>query len=206
MSNSFRTQKPAAAARRRLRRDEEGLVVLPRIVSRRPRRGDHHPLSAQTLRRVLRREVPVEYLNGLKRIELRPRVSDVVGEPFACYLKGEKVIILYSLPRSWSWSSQVSADLIDKMRRFFAVITECPAGVQVEWPAAEVLSMWYFVEVFAHELGHHYRTQYRIRRGSSRRRRHEEFVAELHSGRFYNALLARIRTRRLQSAPPPEAP
>jgi hypothetical protein len=68
--------------------------------------------------------------------------------------------------------------------------------MRVSWPAPEVQSLWFFVEVLAHELGHHYQRQYRIRRGSDRARRHEEFVAGLHSEKFYQAFV----TRRIASA------
>jgi hypothetical protein len=195
MARSFRTQQPVAAAKRRE-------VQVPRIVTRRPRRGDRHPISARALRGILQREVPIEYLNGLERIELRPRTSAVVGDPFGCYLRDERVIILYSLPLQWTWDLDVSMSLLKSMYRFFAEIEECDAGLTITWPAPEVLSMWFFIEVLAHELGHHYRNQYRIRRGSNRHRRHEEFVADLHSARFNDALRRRSRAQRRRPSSP----
>jgi len=199
MARSYRTQQPEAAAKRRLTPAEDGTIRLPRIVSRRPTRGDRHPISAGALRNILGREVPIEYLNGLARIELRPRPSDV-GEPFGCYLRDERAIILYSLPLQWTWYTPAPDALLRSMRRFYAAVDEDTYATTISWPAPEVLGLWFFVEVLAHELGHHYRNQYRIRRGNARHRRHEEFVAEMHSARFHDALRRKLRARRRQSA------
>ncbi|HYC92426.1 MAG TPA: hypothetical protein VEO54_24670 [Thermoanaerobaculia bacterium] len=108
MARSYRTDKPRVIAGRRLARDGDGELVLPPILVRRPRKGDVHPLSSAVLQRVLRTEVPIEYLHGLR----------------------------------------------------------------IRWPSRALLAVWFVVEVLAHELGHHYRNQYRIRRGSERHRRH----------------------------------
>lgn len=193
MSRSFRTQQPEAAARRRVPRDEAGQVVLPRIVTRRPRRGDLHPIPARALRNILRTEVPLEYLNGLERIELRPRLTAEVGDPFGMYERAEKMIVLYSLPMQWTWTTPVSRGMLREMRRFHARIDLDLDGIHVSWPAPEALLMWFFIEVLAHELGHHYRHQYRIRRGGNRARRHEEYVAEIHSDRFFDRMIDRMR-------------
>ena len=196
MSRSYRTQQPRAAAVRKLEVADDGKPVLPRIVTRRPSRGDVHPLTARALRNILRSKVPPEYLYGIARIELRPRPTEGIGKPFASYLPGEKVIHLYSLPMTWMYERRPPATFLDGMTRFFAFVTERGSETWVVWPAREVLAVWYFIEVFAHELGHHYRNQYRIRRGSARGRRHEEFVADLHSARFYDAFVKRLKPRR----------
>jgi hypothetical protein len=193
MARSYRTEQPAAAARRRVKLDEEGAPVLPRIIERKPLPGDIHPVSAAMLRRVLKREVPLAYVHGLSRIELRPRSSLVVGKPFALYRRAEKSIIHYSLPLQWSWKFFPSVKLAAEMQRFFAELDVSPQGVQVTWPAREVLSLWYYIEVLAHELGHHYRWQNRGRRGGGSFTAHEEFVAEIHSHRFYQVFLKQVR-------------
>ena len=56
--------------------------------------------------------------------------------------------------------------------------------INISWLRREDLSDWFFVEVFCHELGHHFVNQYdgRLRRTWSRK--HEEFVANLCSRRF----------------------
>jgi hypothetical protein len=196
VARSFRTQQPEAAANRRLRRDADGAIELPRVVWRRPRSGDRHPLSAAVIRKIMERDVPVAYLNGLARIELRPRPANV-GAPFGCYLPDERMIILYSLPLEWTWVGWPSRSTVKSMLRFYADITDTETGVHVSWPVAEVQSLWFFVEVLAHELGHHYQRQYRIRRGSDRARRHEEYVAALHSDRFHESFIgSRLRRSR----------
>ena len=196
MARSFRDQKPAVAAQRRLERDERGEIVLPRIVARRPRRGDVHPLPARALRNLMRREIPAEYLLGLSRIELRARPTYAVGEPYAYYTPDEKAIILYSLPMAWSWRSKPKDSTLATMKRFYAFVDESGPGAVVMWPGVEVLGLWFFIEVLAHELGHHYKAQYRIRRGAAMRHRHGEAVADLHSARFYDALVKTLKARR----------
>jgi hypothetical protein len=196
MARSFRDQKPAVAAQRRLERDDAGEIVLPRIVVRRPRRGDVHPLPARALRYLMRREIPAEYLLGLTRIELRPRPTEVVGQPYGYYTPDEKAIILYSLPMAWAWRSKPKDSTLASMRRFFAFIDESGPGAFVMWPGVEVLSVWFFIDVLAHELAHHHRTQYRIRRGGAMRRRQEEALADLHSARFYDALVKTLHARK----------
>jgi hypothetical protein len=199
MGRSYRTDKPRVIAARRLPRDTDGEIVLPPILVHRPRRGDVHPISGAVMRGVLRTEVPIEYLHGLQRIEMRPRMGEV-GEPFAWYLPDERAILLYSLPEEWTWEPDVPEEYLAKLRRMFAEITVSKTSVHVRWPDRAVLALWFFVEVLAHELGHHYRYQYRIRRGSARARQHEEFVARLHSERFFDALRRRIIARRKRTS------
>ena len=141
------------------------------------------------LRRVLRNEIPAEYLHGLSRIELRARTAGSIGMPFGCYLRDEKAILLYSLPDAWVWDSRPAESLIAGMQRYYAFVREDASGVHVAWPAPEVLSFWFFIEVVVHELGHHYQHQYRARRGGAKSRRHDELVAELHSARFGDVLM-----------------
>jgi hypothetical protein len=109
--------------------------------------------------------------------------------------RSEKCIILYSLPLEWFWNSFVSIKLLVGMQRFYANVVVSPQGIQVSWPAREILGIWYYIKVLAHELGHHYRWQHRGRRGGSGRHAHEEFVAEIHSHRFYRSFLKLLRER-----------
>jgi hypothetical protein len=205
MSKSYRTQKPSAAAARRMRIEEDGAVALPRIIERLPRRGDVHALPADVLRGALRVDVPIEYLHGLRRIELRARTGEV-GEPFGCYLPDEKVIILYSIPTSWTWHHTSAApSIVRRMKRFYAQVKRSESEVSVSWPASQVLGIWFFLEVLGHELGHHFRNQYRGRRSAPRLRIHEELVAELHANRFETALKRRVREKRRKTARPNSA-
>ena len=52
---------------------------LPRVVARKPRHGDVHPLSPTAIRAFLR-ALPAAQLEGLARIELRARIAEV-GRP-----------------------------------------------------------------------------------------------------------------------------
>jgi hypothetical protein len=192
MSRSYRTELPRVAVQRHLEQ-AVGADILPRVIERRPAPGDRHPLSASTLRAVMRREIPPEYIYGITRIELRPRQEGGIGMPFGCYLRDEKAIILYSLPMSWVWDESPAEAVIQGMLRFFAYIKNYSSGLHVAWPAPGALSMWYFIEVFAHELGHHYQHQYRGRRGGPKSRHHDELVAKLHSSRFYRGLIEKLR-------------
>jgi hypothetical protein len=102
----------------------------------------------------------------------------------------------------WRWNSGVSESLLRAMKRFFAVIEVGGGRTTVLWPTRELLAVWYYTEVLAHELGHHYRRQYRGRRGSGALQAHEEFVAELHSHRFYKAFRAKVRADARAKASP----
>lgn len=155
------------------------------------------------LRHVLRTEVPLEYLYGLKRIEILPRASMLIGAPFGTYSWREQTITLYSLPLAWDLLVRPSATMLRSLRRFHAEVEVREIGLAVRWPALPVLAFWFFIEVFAHELGHHHRNQYRLRGGRPALRAHEEFVAELHSERFYAALVLKMRARRTPAAPKP---
>lgn len=92
MSRSFRSQKESVIAERAIERDGEGRPLLPRIVERAPAPGDIHPVSKRVLRRLLS-GLPVEYLHGLSRIELRARELPLIGQPFGSYWVGERAIV-----------------------------------------------------------------------------------------------------------------
>ena len=84
MANSRNTAPEATQAAWGIGRTPEGKRRLPPIIARKPRRGDEHPISTSELERFLA-GTGTEYLYGLKRIELRARVSESVGDPFGCY-------------------------------------------------------------------------------------------------------------------------
>jgi len=185
MSRSFRTEKESSIARRRIQHDADGSVVLPRIISRKEYPGDVHPLSRRSLGRLLR-TVPEEYLYGLSRIELRARESIDIGCPFGMYIGDEKAIFLYSLPLEWRLPS-LSGWLERSLNEFFAETTTTGKEILVRWPNKNLLSLWFYCEVFAHELGHHFRNQYRHKRKRGDLIR-EELVADLHARRFKERL------------------
>ncbi len=152
-----------------------GDPLLPRIAERRPYPGDVHPISKGKLARMLR-GLPAELYYGLRLIEMRARQGPV-GEPFAEYSRQAKTIRLYSLPPAVHF-----ARLASYQRRLLdacgATVTPEGSGHTVLWPDTDAMGFWFFLEVFLHELEHHYRMQYPYKTGRPRRRREEEFLAE----------------------------
>jgi hypothetical protein len=169
---------------------------LPHIIVRKPRRGDTLPISTRVLRGALR-SFPSEYLVGLKAIELCPRPAEV-GEPFACYRRGEKRIFLYSLPMSWSWSG--ASDLVlASMQRYGASIVTCDGTIEVRWAHALARTVWFVLEVLSHEVGHHHRYQNRFRRKQSLQVQDEEMGAQFHTWRIKETMKRNFRKRSNQA-------
>jgi hypothetical protein len=158
--------------------------ALPRIIERRPRRGDLHPLSGAQVRRILGRLLDEQH-RGLRRIELRPRV-EAVGKPFAEYRRDERIILLFSLPCDGWWLPREFDIEPLRLDRYGARIYAQSHGTSVIWRSPQTLALWFWIEVLAHELGHHVRNQ---RRKRFARVRDEESVADLHSRRAWAALL-----------------
>ena len=185
MARSYRTEKPSVLAIYRIPRDRDNRFVYPRVIARRPSPGDVHPLSKQSLSGILR-QTPIEYLYGLKRIELRPRRNNKIGEPFGCYLPNEKTIWLYSLPPIWRMK-EIPPGLRHNVKSFGAAVVNVNDSVEVRWLESEsaYVDVW-FLTIFMHELGHHFVEQYRNQRGRIGGRRHEELVADLRSVRLFN--------------------
>ncbi len=97
MSLNSRSEPTKIIAARRFPRDREGRPILPRVIKRAPRPGDVHPLTRQHISNFLR-YLPVDYVYGLRRVELRGRTSEEIGDPYGYYLNGEKTIVLFSVP------------------------------------------------------------------------------------------------------------
>jgi hypothetical protein len=160
-------------------------TAFPRIVERKPRRGDVHPLSPSAIRAFLR-ALPVEQLHGLRRVELRARVDDV-GAPFALYRREERDIILYSLPPDEWWMSSLDRQCARDLRRVGASIVRHRHGVSIHFGHFGHLGdggMDVFLrDVLAHEIGHHVRNQTVARYPRVARTADEEAVADLHARR-----------------------
>jgi hypothetical protein len=185
MSRSFRTEKESVTARRRGN-------TLPRVVERAPAPGDIHPLTARAIRGLFD-GIPAEYLHGLTRIELRARCTAEVGQPFGCYQRREKVVVLYSVPPTiWEFPG-LRADFRRSLAACYAIISKEEGCVRVAWPDQSLISLWYYSNVFTHELGHHYVEQYRHKNGEVGGRLFNEFVAEMHARRFTEQLFKRQR-------------
>jgi hypothetical protein len=141
-------------------RDNHGRFIFPRIIIRKPERGDIHPLNRKMIARAYDK-LPLEYFYGLKEIELRARSSDI-GKPFGKYSPYAKKIILYSVPENQWNISNPSEGLISALRRYHANISNMEDGIIVEWEADFLMSMFY-LSIFFHELGHHYVNQYKCK-------------------------------------------
>ncbi|HEX6838808.1 MAG TPA: hypothetical protein VF334_19655, partial [Polyangia bacterium] len=100
--------------------------TFPRVVARKPRRGDVHALSPAEIRAFLR-ALPAEQLHGLVRIELRARVDDV-GDPFALYRREERDILVYSLPPGEWWMTSIDPACARELRRAGAAYLGQAAG------------------------------------------------------------------------------
>jgi hypothetical protein len=206
MARSFRTQQPAAHAARRKRLGE----APPRIIVRKPRVGDVHPIAPIRLRNLLL-AAPQHYVQGLRYVELRPRANAHIGQPFAAYRPGEKGIILYSLPLAYSLplitlspDQTIEPSTVAGMRMAGASVAITANRVRVRWPSRLRLGFWFWWFVLNHELGHHYRVQYRGRRPMASRPS-EEAVADLHVDRLFRAFLQRGRARKNARGGPTKA-
>ena len=152
---------------------------FPRVVARKPRRGDVHPLSPTAIRAFLR-ALPAEQLRGLRRIELRARIDDV-GDPFALYRREERDILLYSLPADEWWMSSLDPDCARDLERAGAELIEHAHGVSIHFRSGGMDA--FLRDVLAHELGHHLRNETVARYPRVGRTADEEAVADLHARR-----------------------
>jgi len=152
---------------------------FPRVVTRKPRRGDAHPLSATAIRAFLR-GLPPAQLRGLRQIELRARTHDV-GDPFAIYRREERDIILYSLPPGEWWMSSLDADCARDLAQIGAGIVRHKHGVSIHFTDGGMDE--FMRDVLAHELGHHLRNETVARYPRVARTADEEAVADLHARR-----------------------
>ncbi len=199
MSRSYRTQKESSIAERRIARYDDGSIVLPRVIERSPKIGDVHPLSKRRIITLLKK-IPVEYVYGLDRIELRARENSSIGKPFGLYRRDEKAIILYSLPTVWRLHS-LSIGLAKTLAKFHADVTFDDTGVEVSWKHEVLFALWFDFTVFRHELGHHFVEQYKHKNGRLLGRQYNELIAELHSERFTDEFIAKVKAKKQKSAP-----
>lgn len=161
MSKSYRTELTRKIAARCFPRDREGNGILPRVIERKPCEGDVHPLHKRHIVAFLR-GMPIDYLYGLKRVELRPRTSDEIGKPYGCYLIDEKAISIYSVPATQWQVSEIEAEWAFQLHGAEVKVEQ--DHLQVLWHKPVDLAYFMYREVFLHELGHHYDNQYRYKR------------------------------------------
>jgi hypothetical protein len=154
-------------------------TAFPRVVERKPRRGDVHALSPSAIRAFLR-ALPAAQLHGLRRVELRARIDDV-GAPFALYRREERDIILYSLPPGEWWMSSLDRQCGRDLRRVGAVLVRHRHGISIHFASGGMDE--FMRDVLAHEIGHHVRNQTVARYPRVARTVDEEAVADLHARR-----------------------
>lgn len=199
MSRTDKTMRPSDYASRFSKRDKNGYRQLPRIVNRKPRIGDIHPLTRDQVWNYLLL-VPPAYVYGLKAIELRPR-KDAVGCPYGLYSSVEKRIWLYSCPaREWHFSEEIWPRHKAVLTAGAQIIASQNAGkdVVVEWNDPIDIELL-FVDVLLHEMGHHYINQYRSSRGSPATNFREEALANVHVKKLWQQIYAKwnwIKERR----------
>lgn len=189
MSRSYHTIKEPVIPKRDLKRAACGCcAVLPRISERKSCPGDIHPVNKRVLHGVLRM-IPEEYIYGLDKFELKPRQASrsaegytLIGHPFGFYSLVDKSIVLYSLPTQWIMR-RISPGLCATVRSWGGVVKQETHKVTVTWEWEFDLALWFLATVVHHELGHHYRHQYRRKRKPAYWTE-EEMVATLHAKRL----------------------
>jgi hypothetical protein len=186
MSRSRHTLPPRVYAER------VGEFQVARVIERRPRPGDIHPIPKDWVEGLLML-VPLEYVVGLRRVELRAREGDV-GRPYATYWPDERAIVVYSVPRTWE--CRYLADYERRsMRRYGATVGRANSGWRVYWGERSELEQWFAFIVLFHELGHHVDRQYRRRRGRVRGRSYKESFADRTGIRIFRGLWREIDRR-----------
>ena len=190
MSKSFRTQPTRIIARKRVKRNASGDIEYPRIVFQKPRPGDIHPIDKKLIRSILHR-IPVEYVCGLKKVELRSRKNKKIGEPYGFYRYSERMIVLYSVP-SDAW---VLDGFSPQWRKAFRTW-----GVKLEKQGETFYGTWegsklrhFFCAVFCHELGHHYTFQYDSKNKLMPHKTTNENLADLHGSRILTAITSDLK-------------
>ncbi len=163
MSWYERLYPPKLIARRRFARDSLGRPILPRIVQRRPRHGDEHGLSARQVRGVLK-YMHYEYVYGLRRIELRPRVAAEIASPWGLYDPVERIIVLYSVPAGPWWLGTHLRGTHAACLRYGAESVAGSGGWMISWPKITDRAFFIYSHVFLHELGHHFDQMFRHKR------------------------------------------
>jgi hypothetical protein len=177
MSKSYRTQPPRVLVNRK--------QEIPKItvVERKCLKSDYHPLNKAMIKELIQ-ELPAEYTYGLKAIELLDRNSKKIGQPYAVYREDEKSIIIYSVPKCvWVFES-LGQNTRDMYFEHGAEENKDESMVSIQWKTQLDLAYFMFMEVFLHELGHHFVNQYRYRNRAPKGDSANEGLAGLHAERL----------------------
>jgi len=191
MSDSSRTWPKWLQAASRVPFNRSGRAIMPRIVEHPPRPNDVHLLDRKSLLRLLP-ALPLEYIHGLRAIELRARTSEV-GSPYAYYDGRHKLIRLFSVPYpDWPWQAQHlrPGSSLDACG---AVLVTHGDECFLHWSGQKAAARFFFSFVLAHELGHHHAYQYKHKRrlpGSPRAHedRAEAVVMQMRAWRIFNRI------------------
>ncbi len=126
-----------------------------KLIRRKPRDGDIHPLEKFEIRGILN-AIPSRFIYKLKTIELRPRKS-LPGAPWGEYRPSDSQIILYSHPLIIEDGSDFALGMAFASNRSFSLLAEYKEenGKNYSIWTKEMLKLFYF-EVLGHEIGHHY--------------------------------------------------
>ncbi len=131
MSNNTRDLPRRIAAERKVKRDEAGAPVMPVVVARNPGKGMCHPLGRAKIMEFLA-EYELEYVEGLKKIELLAGRVDRIGDPFGEYDREKRLIVLYALPEGAEWRVRnLSASTVRFLKRYEGEVVEGADGVFV---------------------------------------------------------------------------
>ena len=182
LAHSYRDRPRRITAEINFPRDKRGIMIFPKVVQRKPPKGDVYPFEVKHIRAVMR-SLPKEYLYGLKQIELRPRANlKRIGDPFGVYWGDEKKIILFSVPEKEWLFEKLSDDFKNYYEFLSAIVSENgPHSVKVVWREKRDLAYFYFL-VLMHEIGHHIESQYSTKKKPSRKKSTGEMQAHRHSG------------------------
>ena len=162
MSRSFRDRPTWKTAELRQKTDKEGKIILPKVIQRACLKTECYPFDKRPIEKALEL-LPPEYIYGLKSVELWPRAGRV-GFPLGVYLRPDKTIIIYSVPKKpWVFDS-LGQGTQNYYEMNGVIITKGEGhSVTVEWTKWVDLA-FVFYNTFLHELGHHYQFQYRTKK------------------------------------------
>ena len=155
-----------------------------RVIARRPRRGDVHPLGPTEIRAFVA-QLRIDEVRGLVRIELRAREGDV-GDPFALYRREERDILVFSVPPDPWWMSSLDEGCAADLRRAGATLLRHRHGTSIHFSDGAMRT--FMRDVLAHEIGHHVRNTTRGRYPRVARTADEEAFADLHARRVRKRL------------------
>ena len=177
MSKSYRTLPPRVLANRKLG------SIKTAIVEGKCVKNDCHPLNKAMIKELIK-ELPVEFVNGLKSIKLSDRNSRKIGCPYAVYREDEKSIIMYSVPKQEWVFSNLSQNVRDMYFEHGAEEIQNESSIIINWVSSLDLAYFMFKEVFLHEIGHHFINQYKCRNKQPMREVENELLANLHADRL----------------------